>query len=229
MSLPPPSQPPWPTLAEPYTGWDTHELIIQDKATKWRYKDHEAKYYDECIAIASQHGAMMVTPDTLGMGASYWASRSSNTYHVASGHQCNTLWFVGYQATERSSGTWYQSLGTGSRSSSRNCMTAFIEKVAEYVYPPANMLSVAMESTAAASLLAVGSSGGSGNRGNQHPVKPGSRADTVIVSGTTVHVVWLTTSCAGSDKNCQALDVCQQVTGYTCSQQSYSCNGGGPS
>ena len=95
-----------------------------------------------------------------------------------------------------------------------------------------------MESSSAAATLAAGSSGGTGSRGTSFPVRPGALTSTLTVNGTTLtykpslspvlDIVWLDTDCVDSDMECLAKETCQQVTGYTCIEQSYSCYYEGP-
>jgi len=95
------------------------------------------------------------------------------------------------------------------------------------VPPPRNLkLKVRMQNTNSATNLAAaaGLPAGSGsypysaNRGSSHGVKAGAYAD-----GEYIH---LNTDCASGQYACQAKDVCQQMTGWACQHQSYSCNGG---
>ena len=96
-----------------------------------------------------------------------------------------------------------------------------------HVPPPRNLkLKVRMQNTNSATNLAAaaGLPAGSGsypysaNRGTSHGVKAGAYAD-----GEYIH---LNTDCASGQYACQAKDVCQQMTGWACQHQSYSCNGG---
>ena len=52
----------------------------------WHYQDFGLLYYDQCSVLASEHGAMIITPYTIGLsGDNYWISQT---------HQCNTYEYI---------------------------------------------------------------------------------------------------------------------------------------
>jgi hypothetical protein len=81
----------------------------------WRYEDFGPLYYDECQLIASEAGASMITPYTLGRtGADYW---------VQSVIACNVYNWITAGGTNFA----YDNIGSGQRSSRRNCMVGYVD------------------------------------------------------------------------------------------------------
>jgi hypothetical protein len=81
----------------------------------WRYQDYGPRYYDECQLLASDAGASMITPYTIGLtGADYW---------VQTVHSCNTYVWI----TEGGTGFAHNDVSRGVRSSLRNCMVGYVD------------------------------------------------------------------------------------------------------
>merc|ERR1711865_670447 len=80
----------------------------------WTYQDFGNKYYDECQLLASEAGASIITPQTIG--------QSGDGYWLFSVLQCNTYEYFTSSGTSFS----YENLGGGSRSSARPCMVGYM-------------------------------------------------------------------------------------------------------
>ncbi len=82
----------------------------------WKFQDYGQKYYDECQLLASQAGASIITPGTIGTG-------TGDGYWVPSVHTCNT-----YEWVTGSGGSYtYSSIGGGQRSPQATCMVGYME------------------------------------------------------------------------------------------------------
>ena len=101
--------------------WLQADVDIGGVAIRWRYKDFGTQFHDQCMELASQAGASMTTPDTLGIT---WPSGTS--YWIPSSIMCNVMWFM----SASQSGTAYSydsQCCAGVRSSSTaSCLAAFI-------------------------------------------------------------------------------------------------------
>ncbi len=84
----------------------------------WKYQDYGQKYYDECQLLASQAGASIITPGTIGTG-------TGDGYWVPSVHTCNTYeWITG------SGGSYtYSSVGGSQRSPQATCMVGYLDNL----------------------------------------------------------------------------------------------------
>jgi len=81
----------------------------------WRFQDYGLMHYDQCQLAASEAGATMITPYTIGRaGADYW---------VQSVIACNVYNWI----TAGGSGFAYDNLSGGARSSQRNCMVGYVD------------------------------------------------------------------------------------------------------
>jgi hypothetical protein len=80
----------------------------------WRYQDYGSVHFDQCMQYASDAGAIIITPYTIGQqGDNYW---------VHSVHMCCTYEWI----TNNGTNFAYDNVGGGQRSSSRNCMVGYI-------------------------------------------------------------------------------------------------------
>ncbi|MFT6143324.1 MAG: hypothetical protein ACJAZO_002179 [Myxococcota bacterium] len=86
----------------------------------WIYQDHGAKYFDECQLLASQAGASIITPGTLGTG-------TGDGYWVPSVHTCNTYEWITGGGTSYA----YANLGGSQRSPQQQCMIGYMETAPE--------------------------------------------------------------------------------------------------
>ena len=81
----------------------------------WRFQDYGPRYYDECMLLASDAGASMITPYTIGRtGADYW---------VHSVIACNVYNWITAGGTNFA----YDNVGVAVRSSVRNCMVGYVD------------------------------------------------------------------------------------------------------
>ena len=88
--------------------------------------------------------------------------------------------------------------------------------------PLDSKLKVRMKDTSTAALFAANAGNsrfGGFVRGAAQPLNAGAYA-----RGSYLHLL---TDCNPGDYKCQAKDVCQQITGYNCNFQTYSCHSGG--
>jgi UDP-3-O-[3-hydroxymyristoyl] glucosamine N-acyltransferase len=84
----------------------------------WNYQDYGSQYYDQCILLASNAGASIITPYTLGLsGDSYW---------VPSVHTCNTYEYI----TSSGNSYTYENTSSGARSSTKGCMVGYLSQQA---------------------------------------------------------------------------------------------------
>lgn len=82
----------------------------------WQYQDYGTKYYDECQLLASQAGASIITPGTIGLG-------TGDGYFVPSVHTCNTFeWISG-----SGSSYTYATQNSGQRSPQQQCMVGYMQ------------------------------------------------------------------------------------------------------
>ncbi len=82
----------------------------------WIYQDYGSQHYDQCILLASDAGASIITPYTIGLtGDHYW---------VPSVHTCNTYEYVTGNGTSYT----YQSIGGNQRSTTKSCMVGYISQ-----------------------------------------------------------------------------------------------------
>ena len=87
--------------------------VVSYDGQTWHYQDYGNLYYDQCQAIASNAGAQIITPYTLGMnGDNYW---------INSVHMCNTYEYIGCNGTCFS----YDNLGSYQRSSVQRCLVGY--------------------------------------------------------------------------------------------------------
>ena len=82
----------------------------------WVYQDYGSQYYDQCILLASNAGASIITPYTIGL--------SGDNYWVPSVHTCNTYEWVTGGGTSYA----YQSISGGQRSTTKSCMVGYISQ-----------------------------------------------------------------------------------------------------
>ena len=61
------------------------ESITYD-GKRWRYQDYGLRHFDECFLLASNAGASIITPYTIG--------RTGDNYWVHSVHMCNTYEWI---------------------------------------------------------------------------------------------------------------------------------------
>ena len=90
------------------------ESITYD-GRRWRYQDYGLRHFDECFLLASNAGASIITPYTIG--------RTGDNYWVHSVHMCNTYEWI----TNNGRGFAFDNLGAGRRSSRRSCMVGYID------------------------------------------------------------------------------------------------------
>ena len=90
------------------------ESITYD-GRRWRYQDYGLRHFDECFLLASNAGASIITPYTIG--------RTGDNYWVHSVHMCNTYEWI----TNNGRGFSYDNMGGGQRSSRRSCMVGYID------------------------------------------------------------------------------------------------------
>jgi UDP-3-O-[3-hydroxymyristoyl] glucosamine N-acyltransferase len=82
----------------------------------WNYQDYGSQYYDQCVLIASNAGASIITPYTIGLtGDGYW---------VPTVHACNTYEYISSNGNSYT----YESVGGGARSTSRPCMVGYLSE-----------------------------------------------------------------------------------------------------
>jgi hypothetical protein len=85
----------------------------------WNYQDYGPQYYDQCLLLAADAGASIITPYTLGLsGDGYW---------VPSQHTCNT-----YQRIE-GGGTsvgWVTQSSSQRSAAARSCMVGYLSQQA---------------------------------------------------------------------------------------------------
>ncbi|MFT4623464.1 MAG: hypothetical protein ACI8PZ_002120 [Myxococcota bacterium] len=87
---------------------DAHDL-------RWWYADLGVMFYDECATAAGNAGATMVPPMSLGLP-------QSGGYWVKSVHGCNVYGYI-----SDSGDLQHENVGYGARSSTQNCMIAYVE------------------------------------------------------------------------------------------------------
>ena len=90
------------------------ESITYD-GRRWRYQDYGLRHFDECFLLASNAGASIITPYTIG--------RTGDNYWVHSVHMCNTYEWI----TNNGRGFSYDNMGANQRSSRRSCMVGYID------------------------------------------------------------------------------------------------------
>ncbi|MEZ4390696.1 MAG: MXAN_6577-like cysteine-rich protein [Polyangiales bacterium] len=91
------------------------DTVVYDGQT-WRFQDFGPRYYDECQLLASNSGASIITPHTIGRTASY-------AYWVHQIHLCNVYAYVNSAGT----GFSYNNYGSGQRSSQQRCMVGYVD------------------------------------------------------------------------------------------------------
>ena len=103
------------------TCWLQADVDIGGAAIRWRYKDFGTQFHDQCMELASQAGASMTTPDTLGIT---WPSGTS--YWIPSMMLCDLKSFM--SASQSGTANSYDS-GSGytQSTSTVSCLAAFIE------------------------------------------------------------------------------------------------------
>ena len=85
---------------------------------RWTYEDFGLKYFDECMLLASEAGAIIITPPTID------DDDNTGFYWVHSVHMCCTYEYVSAPWSSFS----YYSLGSGARSSAQhNCLVGYVD------------------------------------------------------------------------------------------------------
>ena len=101
--------------------WLQADVDIGGATVRWRYKDFGTQFHDQCMELASQAGASMTTPDTLGIT---WPSGTS--YWIPSMMLCDLKSFM--SASQSGTANSYDSGSGYTRSTSTvSCLAAFIE------------------------------------------------------------------------------------------------------
>lgn len=83
---------------------------VSHAGSEWMYKDFGSMHHDQCTQKATQYGAHVITPSTVGLS-------SGGSYHVVTHHACCT-----YQFRSGTTGFSYQSIGAYQRSQTASCM-----------------------------------------------------------------------------------------------------------
>ena len=98
----------------------TRDAVLSETRTHegqtWRYQDYGPRFYDECQLLASNAGASIITPHTLGLPATaaHWVHQI---------HLCNVYAYVNAAGT----GFGYDNYGSGQRSSQQRCMVGYVD------------------------------------------------------------------------------------------------------
>ena len=82
----------------------------------WHYQNFGAMFYDQCQLLASNAGAMVITPYTLGL--------TGDNYFVSPQHACNVDDWV----TNSGMSFGFEASSPGTRSTSHLCMVGFVEQ-----------------------------------------------------------------------------------------------------
>jgi len=100
---------------------------VEGDLVKWAYQDFGPMYYDECQLLASDAGALIISPYTVGLEATteYW------TLPV---YTCNYYFWLNQAGTTFS----YQSIGSGGRTTyQKSCMIGYVDATQlPYPSPP---------------------------------------------------------------------------------------------
>jgi len=142
------------------TCWLQADVDIGGVTVRWRYKDFGTQFHDQCMELASQAGASMTTPDTLGIT---WPSGTS--YWIPSMMLCDLKSFM--SASQSGTSNSYDSGSGYTRSTSTvSCLAAFIEvELAEL--PPQRCYAEGSMNTDCAAVTAMS------HAGNINPADPG--------------------------------------------------------
>jgi hypothetical protein len=98
----------------------TRDAVLSETRTHegqtWRYQDYGPRFYDECQLLASNAGASIITPHTVGLPATaaHWVHQI---------HLCNVYAYVNAAGT----GFAYDNYGSGQRSSQQRCMVGYVD------------------------------------------------------------------------------------------------------